>query len=381
MNKVKGLQESGFEVAIYAQSASDQWGNFEGLREVWGQRVHLAPSVRNVARGVITVMGVAIRQPRGFGRFVRHCWRYRKQNPRGFVRALYTRANFVGQKMDVLHIPFDTQALAYVDLKYYLRCKLVLSSHMPFRESSTAAMFPEALKTLYREADAYYFVSESLRQQAMANGFDASKLHRVITPAIDERVFSPQESKQLHDELRVISVGRLAAQKGYEANLAAVARVRAAGVLIQYVIIGEGALREALEMEVERLGIGDVVEFRGALPPSQVIREMQAADVLLHLARYEGLSSVVLEAQAAGLPVISTRVDGQSEAVEDGIGGFLVEAGDDQGAAEKMLLLAGDADLRRRMGEAGRENILGRFTLERQREAFAELYRLVVGRE
>src|SRR5687767_4722708 len=116
VNKVKGLRESGFDVQIYAQSPSEDSEYFEGLRAEWEARVHLAPSVRSVVRGGIEVAGVAMRHPRAFVRFACHCWRYRKQNPRGFLRALYTRANFVGQSMGVLHIPFDTQALAYVDL-------------------------------------------------------------------------------------------------------------------------------------------------------------------------------------------------------------------------------------------------------------------------
>ena len=89
----------------------------------------------------------------------------------------------------------------------------------------------------------------------------------------------------------------------------------------------------------------------------------------------EGTPVVAIEALAAGRPVVATRVGGVPDVVREGVDGFLVPAGDVEQLAERLARLAGDPELRARMGEAGRESVPERYAVERLVDDIDELYR------
>jgi colanic acid/amylovoran biosynthesis glycosyltransferase len=174
----------------------------------------------------------------------------------------------------------------------------------------------------------------------------------------------------------LLSIARLHWKKGYEHTLAAVARVRAAGMELEYRIVGDGPYEDAVCACVEDLGLGDCVVLLGAQSRDAVLRELQQADLLLHGAVSEGFCNAVLEAQACGLPVVCTDADGLSENVETGESGLVVPRRDPVAFADAVAQLGADPETRRRMGEAGRRRAIDRFRLERQAEEFVDLYQL-----
>jgi glycosyltransferase involved in cell wall biosynthesis len=109
------------------------------------------------------------------------------------------------------------------------------------------------------------------------------------------------------------------------------------------------------------------------------VGELREADVLLHSSLSEGVPTVVLEAMACELPVVVTDVGGVSEAMSDGVEGFLAPARDAGALADALERLWSDPELRRRMGSAGRERVLSDFQLERQIDRFAALYGSLIG--
>jgi colanic acid/amylovoran biosynthesis glycosyltransferase len=388
--KVKGLLDAGHDVHIFAAQSSKDWDYYPQLhylKPLLEPRIHIAPPPRPLSRvlieGTIRLLLTAIRHPRAFVRFVIHCWLHRHTNPCGFLVALYTRLNFVGASLDLLHIEFDTQAHAVMDLKAYLGCKLILGSHMPYLETSAAHEFP-TLPYLYQRANAYCFASNYLLRVALEQGFDSSTLHCVISPAVDTARFDPPEHAQSASEmLRVITIGRLSPEKGYEQNLAAVAALHKAGIPTLYTIVGDGPARCSIEAEALRVGLidADIVSFRGAVPNDAIPDLLAQADVMLHLAHYEGFGVCALEAQAAGVPVIASKVGGLVEAIEDGMTGFLVAPGDVHSAAEKLILLARDPALRTRMGQAGRTRVVDQFNPKQRIAAYLAFYEAVATME
>jgi glycosyltransferase involved in cell wall biosynthesis len=153
---------------------------------------------------------------------------------------------------------------------------------------------------------------------------------------------------------RLLTVGRLAPEKGHATLLAALGMLARAGHPFTADLIGDGALAERLRASARRAGLGERVAFRGALPHGDVLRAYGGADVLVLPSRWEGCPNAVLEAMAHGLPVVATAVGGVPELVEHEVSGLLVPPEDPAALADALARMLGDAELRAAMGRAGR---------------------------
>lgn len=159
--------------------------------------------------------------------------------------------------------------------------------------------------------------------------------------------------------------GRLHERKGIPDYLAAVARLRQDHPNAHHLVIGTGQpeyLRR-LHEEVDRLGLGGRVHFLGDRPDAREL--MASVDVLVSAASQEPFGRSLVEAMAAGVPVVATRSGGPEEIVVDGASGYLVEVGDVAALAGRIAGLLGDRELARTMGQAGRQRALSHFSLER----------------
>ena len=154
----------------------------------------------------------------------------------------------------------------------------------------------------------------------------------------------------------VLFLGRLGHRKGSYDLLEAVARIAARRPDVRLLLGGDGEIDEVRARAAE-LGIADKVDLLGWIRGQDKERLLGTA-VLYVLPSYnEGLPVSVLEAMAAGLPILSTPVGGIPEAVTDGVEGFLVEPGDVSALADRLDRLLGDAQLARTMGQAARHKV------------------------
>jgi glycosyltransferase involved in cell wall biosynthesis len=154
----------------------------------------------------------------------------------------------------------------------------------------------------------------------------------------------------------VLFLGRLGRRKGTYDLLMVAGQLVAARPYLRVLLGGDGEL-ELVRARALELGIADHVELLGWVRGEDKERLLAAA-VLYVLPSYnEGLPVSVLEAMAAGLPIVSTPVGGIPEAVTDGVEGYLVEPGNVQALADRMDRLLGDQDLAMRMGESARRKV------------------------
>lgn len=137
---------------------------------------------------------------------------------------------------------------------------------------------------------------------------------------------------KLSDGPVLLTVARLTPLKGIDHVLSALAELPDA----QYVIVGEGDIRPALEAQVEHLGLAGRVRFTGHLPHDQVLPYFRAADYTLLYSGGEGLSHVLLESLSLGTPVIASQSGGNPEVVEHGVNGLLVPYPDPDGLAAAL---------------------------------------------
>ena len=160
------------------------------------------------------------------------------------------------------------------------------------------------------------------------------------------------------DGTRLVFVGRLAAVKGVPVLLDALARLRSTGRQVTLTLVGDGEDRAWIEARIKALDLGDAVTITGYQSQEAVAGHLAASDVFVLPSFAEGLPVVLMEAMAARLPVVTTRIAGIPELVEDGQNGFIVPPGDAEGLAGRLASLLDDADMRARFGAAGRARVL-----------------------
>jgi glycosyltransferase involved in cell wall biosynthesis len=232
---------------------------------------------------------------------------------------------------------------------------------------------------LVRGAASVLVVGSAARESVVARGADPERV-RVFANTVDvdawaERV-AAVDSSRADDDVRVLSVGRLAPEKGFDALVRAVAA--ADDPRIALAIAGEGTERPALERLARELGVR--LDLLGDLDADGLADAYARADVFALLSTHEPWGVVVNEAAASGLPlVLSDRVGAAYDLLRDGENGFLVPAGDERAAAEAIGRLASDPELRRRAGARSRE-LVADWGYEPSVEAFVAAVREATAR-
>lgn len=161
---------------------------------------------------------------------------------------------------------------------------------------------------------------------------------------------------------RLLFVGRLAELKGLAVLLEAMVPVLLDFPGVRLTVVGDGPQRARFESLARRLGIGESVRFTGYRSQSEVAEHLSETDVFVLPSYAEGVPVTLMEASASSVPVVATRVGGIGELVEDGVSGYLVRPGDPDELADRLKRLIADADLRRRLGAAGRAKVEAEFT-------------------
>jgi sugar transferase (PEP-CTERM/EpsH1 system associated) len=178
-------------------------------------------------------------------------------------------------------------------------------------------------------------------------------------------------------DVLLITVGRLAPIKNYSVLLQALAMAAVGTPKLRLVMVGDGSERSKLEAEAGQLGLASRVIFLGER--SDVKDWLAIAHIFVLPSIYEGISIALLEAMAAGLPAVVSRVGGNPEVVVEGQTGLLVESGDAAGLAFAMVELAGDEMRRRRMGVAARSRVEDEFDLAKTVQRYEEIYLQALG--
>jgi glycosyltransferase involved in cell wall biosynthesis len=213
-------------------------------------------------------------------------------------------------------------------------------------------------------------VSENERRAGLAARVCTAKRSIVIRNAVDVEA-APSRPRGDGFPVQVVSVGRLAAPKDFPTLVAAMAQLPEDSAHLR--VLGDGPLRGELEAQRHALGLDTAVEFAGEVPDARP--HLQDADVFVLSSLSEGMPVSILEAMAAGLPVVASAVDGLEEVVLDGETGFLTPIGDASALATKLGQLVDDPSLRNTFGKAGRHRAEEHFSLPAWRDAHFSLYR------
>jgi glycosyltransferase involved in cell wall biosynthesis len=287
-------------------------------------------------------------------------------------------AKLAAWQPDLLHAHFATDACAFLPVARRLGLPLVVTLHGYDAGLSDAAhartamgrIFLRRREELWAHAASFVCVSEHLRRVAVSRGFPEEKLwvHHTGVPVQEHLAARAGRRERGH----VLFVGRLVEKKGCAKLLAAMERVEKRHPGARLTVMGDGPLRGELEAHArERLRR---CTFAGAEPHAVVRRVMETATVLAVPSvpaangDCEGLPTVIPEAMERGLPVVAFDGSGAEEAIEDGVNGWLAEAGDEEALAEALLRVLRDPARGRQMGGEARRHVERHLNLAVQTE-------------
>ena len=196
----------------------------------------------------------------------------------------------------------------------------------------------------------------------------------VNRPAVPVNKIATKKAYNTNSAPVIVTAGRLNWKKGYDYFLAALRRLKDAGIPFRAQIIGSGDLQAQIRFSIGDLDLLPEVKLVGRLKPDVVFDYLCKADIYVLTSHEEGISNAVLEAMAVGLPIITTAAGGMEEAVRDGLDGYVIPVRDIPALVEKLTALLGDSQLCERMGRSARERVEFEFTLERQAKVFSQMY-------
>ena len=229
-----------------------------------------------------------------------------------------------------------------------------------------------------RQVDGVIAISRKIAQLLTEGGVSRERI-RVIHSGVDPRPF--QKARQRSDDggppVVIGTVAVLEARKGHRFLLEAAAYLKQQGRRLIYRIAGDGSEKERLHELTRALGLQEEVSFEGFV--SDVAAFLSAIDIFVLPSLFEGLGVAVLEAMAAGKPVVATDVGGLREIVEQRHTGLLVAPADSLSLAAAISELGSRWDLMRQMGDHGRERVRGHFTMEQMAMKNEDYYYELLG--
>jgi glycosyltransferase involved in cell wall biosynthesis len=237
----------------------------------------------------------------------------------------------------------------------------------PYQSPWAHRLYVSLEKRAARQSDCIISVADAMTAQALAAGIGTPDQYVTIYSGMEVEPYLAAESaaagfrESLNlpaDAVLVTQVSRLAELKGHEYILDAAGRVN--DKRVHFCFVGDGRLRGQIERQIAQMGMAERFRLTGLLEPARIPAVMAASDIVVHCSLREGLPRALPQAMLAGRPVVSYDVDGAPEVVNDRTG-ILLPPREVTGLAEAIDRLAADAELRSRMGQAGRELCRRRF--------------------
>lgn len=378
-NQIAGLLDHGVDVSVIAETEPDDWATHDLVSDhrltervayssdpqsyVEGARVLSSALPRLVAGRTVPLSTVLSELATG------------TSAPRRLSNLLTTtdRGPF-----DVYHAHFGSVGNAFLGVTKCRSAPYVVSFY-GWDASQLLRDDPDRYDDLFRRADAVTVLSEDMRSTLVDAGCPRKKTH--IQPlCVDTRRFSYRPRTRKDDEpIRLLTVARFVEKKGLEYALRSVAAL-ADTYDVEYAIAGDGKRRERIESLIAELGLEDTVDLLGWQSQSEIGDLMVDAHLFLlpsvtaENGDKEGTPTVLLEAQAMGLPVVSTYHAGIPEIVADGESGLLVPERDSEALTDALAELAAHPDRWATMGRHGSDYVESTHSIDAVSASLIDLY-------
>ncbi|HET9111143.1 MAG TPA: glycosyltransferase [Ktedonobacterales bacterium] len=290
-------------------------------------------------------------------------------NPVRRLRAAHVIGALADETPSVFVCPFPREQALMTRMKRRRELRVVWIIHAPLHYLPHRLIIQPMLRTLSRRADLIVAISQTLAARLTEQRFAAGRL--VVIPNAVAATPGDAAATNARPPATIGYAGRLTARKGVATLIEALAEVHERWPDAMLLIAGAGPEEMALRRQVERLGLAFHVVFLGQVSDMAAFYRRLTV-FALPTADFEGLPTVILEAQSTGAPVIASAVDGVTEVITDQVTGLLTWPGDTHALAEAILTLLDQPDLARRLALTGWRQVRARYTLDRAAARFAE---------
>jgi len=240
-------------------------------------------------------------------------------------------------------------------------------------------------KSAAKRTDFFISVANAMTAQATAVGIGRPEQFITAYSAIEEDGFLEPISEEHkrnfrrkyeidEDSIVLVTIARLFMLKGHEYIIESAKQLSKRFENCIWLFIGDGNLSEHFKQQVCQLGLAEKVKFTGLLPPSQIPLAIQSSDILVHCSLREGLARTLPQAMLCGRPAVSFDVDGAREVVNENTG-RLIEPKNVEQLTKACAELIKDEDLRKKLGENGRESVKEKFAPETMVDTIEAVYR------
>ncbi|KIC41623.1 hypothetical protein RA27_10355 [Ruegeria sp. ANG-R] len=376
--EVEALRELGADVrTVSCRSVSPD--DFAGVPEQEAAREthYLLRAARNPA-DFIAAQWAALRAPRRYLRAFRRAMKMRNPGLKSlFIHLAYLleatmMAQFVRRKgIDHIHCHFAKNGPLVAMLTRDLTdVPYSFTLHGP-----SDLYDPEGVRLGAKAAEASFVatISHYARSQLMLfSDPEHWDRFRIIHCGVNPALYSRPRVRRDDKEIRLIFVGRLAPVKGLRVLFRALNPLFTKYPDLRLTVVGDGPDRPRLEADAAQFG--DRISFTGYLPQQEVAQKLSQSDICVLPSFAEGVPVILMEAMASGLPVVATQVAGVGELVTHGQNGYLARPGDPEDLRIYIEALVDSADLRARMGAAGREVVKSDFIVADESARLVRLF-------
>ena len=281
----------------------------------------------------------------------------------------FVRSLLGGYRPDVFHIHVADRRSFYRKLAYFEQAQL---TGVPVVVHIHGAVFEEfyeahpanaaAVRRMFSSAAMVMVLHQKIYDKSVEWAGGDSNVEILYNP-VEVVVFDPPEARPAEQPLTVLMMGEVGERKGAFDLVEAIPAVRTEVPEVRFRFAGNGET-ERLQARVDELGLTENVDVMGWTAGEAKTKAFQTADVYCLPSYAENLPVSVLEAMAARLPVVGTPVAGTPEEIIEGETGFMVQPGDRNAIADRLVRLLKDANLRDTMGAAGRARVESHFENE-----------------
>ena len=303
------------------------------------------------------------------------------------LKLLYAVIPFLDKgPYDIIHCHFGPNGNLGILLREVgaVKGKIITTFHGYDMSSFIISNGNNVYNKLFLNGDLFLPISNYWKRKLIRLGCSEKKIivHRMGIN-LEKYKYYPKKI-QSGENIKILTVGRLVEKKGHEYMIQAIAKIIKKYKNLEYIIAGDGPFRNKLENLISELGIKSYIKFLGAVEQNEVLKLYKQSHIFIlpsitaSNGDQEGIPVVLMEAQATGLPIISTYHTGIPEVVVDGKSGFLVPEKDVDALAEKLEYLIEHPEIWPDMGRYGRKFVEEKYDIKKLNQKLVDIYQNLI---